>query len=68
MRTKLSVQLPAERTPESIKSNLSSDQYKIYKLIWERFMASQMSSAEILTRTVEIGAGIATFQSIRFRN
>jgi DNA topoisomerase-1 len=53
----------AERTPESIKSNLSSDQYKIYKLIWERFMASQMSSAEILTRTVEIGAGIATFRA-----
>jgi DNA topoisomerase-1 len=53
----------AERTPESIKSYLSSDQYKIYKLIWERFMASQMSSAELLTRTVEISAGPAVFRA-----
>jgi DNA topoisomerase-1 len=52
-----------ERTPESIKDYLSKDQLKLYKLIWERFMASQMSSAEILTRTVEITAGEAVFRA-----
>ncbi|HAN21137.1 MAG: hypothetical protein A2Y15_02720 [Clostridiales bacterium GWF2_36_10] len=34
-------------TPESIKSRLSADQYRLYKLIWERFIASQMSAALI---------------------
>lgn len=52
-----------ERTPESIKQYLSTDQAKVYKLIWERFMASQMASAEILTRTVEITAGDAVFRA-----
>jgi DNA topoisomerase-1 len=52
-----------DRTPESIKQYLSSDQFKVYKLIWERFMASQMASAEILTRTVEITAGDAVFRA-----
>ncbi|MBO4330974.1 MAG: type I DNA topoisomerase, partial [Oscillospiraceae bacterium] len=31
--------------PEKIRSDLNSDQYRLYKLIWSRFMASQMSSA-----------------------
>jgi len=52
-----------DRAPETIKQYLSSDQYKVYKLIWERFMASQMASAEILTRTVEITAGDAIFRA-----
>ncbi len=34
-----------KRTPESIKSELSYDQFKLYKLIWERFIASQMPNA-----------------------
>ena len=34
-----------QRTPESIKESLTKDQYKLYKLIWERFVASQMSPA-----------------------
>ncbi|PKM62487.1 MAG: type I DNA topoisomerase [Firmicutes bacterium HGW-Firmicutes-21] len=34
-------------SPDSIKGRLSADQYKLYKLIWERFIASQMSSALI---------------------
>ncbi|SDY91858.1 type I DNA topoisomerase [Tindallia californiensis] len=33
------------RTPISIKNNLSNDQYKLYKLIWERFVASRMAPA-----------------------
>ena len=32
-----------ERTPESIKQYLDNDQYRLYKLIWEKFMSSQMS-------------------------
>ena len=51
------------KTPESIKSHLSADQYKVYKLIWERFVASQMASAELQTRTVEIAAGKALFRA-----
>ena len=39
------------RTPESIKKYLSADQYKLYKLIWERFVSSQMSEA-IYNQTV----------------
>ena len=34
-----------ELDPESIKADLTNDQYKLYKLIWSRFMASQMSPA-----------------------
>ena len=39
--------------PSKIKSYLTSDQYKIYKLIWERFIASQMESATLATLTVD---------------
>jgi len=52
-----------ERKPESLKQYLTPDQLKVYKLIWERFMASQMASAEILTRSVEITAGDAMFRA-----
>ncbi len=40
--------------PKKIKSYLSADQYKLYKLIWDRFVASQMESAELATLNVEI--------------
>lgn len=46
-----------ERTPESIKQYLDSDQYKLYKLIWEKFMSSQMSNAEVANKSIEISAG-----------
>ena len=46
-----------ERTPESIKAYLQPDQYKLYKLIWEKFMSSQMAPAEIGNKTIEISAG-----------
>ena len=46
-----------ERTPESIKPCLQPDQYKLYKLIWEKFMSSQMAPAEIGNKTIEIAAG-----------
>ena len=44
------------RTPEAIKKYLTTDQYKLYKLIWERFVASQMSEA-VYNQTVVRLAG-----------
>lgn len=46
-----------ERTPESIKKYLTSEQYKLYKLIWEKFMSSQMAPANIANKTIDISAG-----------
>lgn len=40
--------------PSSIKKYLTPDQYKIYKLIWDRFIASQMSSAVLLTNQIDL--------------
>jgi len=45
------------RTPESVKAFLKADQYKVYKLIWERFVASQMASAVMDTLAVDVAAG-----------
>lgn len=42
------------RTPDSIKDHLSDEQFRIYSIIWNRFMASQMESAQIRTKTVEV--------------
>lgn len=52
-----------ELTPERIKANLSSDQYKLYKLIWERFIASQMENALLDTVSVDILANDCNFKS-----
>ncbi len=58
------------RTPESVKPYLTPDQYRLYRLIWERFLASQMAPAVLDTVTVELVAGEHVFrasgQSIRF--
>jgi DNA topoisomerase-1 len=45
-----------ERTPESVKDKLNKNQYKLYKLIYERFMASQMTDAIYNTLNVRIDA------------
>ena len=50
-------------TPDSIKSSLTNDQYKLYKLIWERFMASQMQNAVMDTVSVEITAAGCLFKA-----
>jgi len=42
------------RTPNSIKEDLSRDQFRLYQLIWQRFLASQMSGAIYDTMTVEV--------------
>ncbi len=51
-----------ERTPESLKDTLSPENYKLYKLIYERFLASQMSDAEYNTVNAEIKAGDYMFK------
>ncbi len=57
-------------TPEKVKSSLTTEQYKLYKLIWERFIASQMANALMDTVSVEIEAnGVnlrATGYSVKF--
>ena len=57
--------------PEKVKSSLTNDQYKLYNLIYNRFIASQMSSAEYDTISVTINAGEYNFkangQSIKFK-
>jgi DNA topoisomerase-1 len=45
------------REPDSIKHMLTSDQYRLYTLIWQRFVASQMASAVYNTLRVDIDAG-----------
>jgi DNA topoisomerase I len=51
------------RDPETIKQYLSRDQYRLYKLIWERFVASQMASAVLDTTSVDIEANGAWFRA-----
>lgn len=50
-------------TPESIKDYLSKDQYKLYAIIWERFVSSQMNSAKQRTNTIDIIVGDAIFRA-----
>ena len=52
-----------ELTPDSIKENLTADQYKLYRLIYNRFIASQMASAVYDTVSVSIDAGKYNFKS-----
>lgn len=51
-----------EKTPQSIKQYLTGEQYKLYKLIWDRFMASQMSNASVANTSVDIQAGDYTLK------
>lgn len=50
-------------TPEKVKSSLTTDQYKLYKLIWERFIASQMANALLDTVSADIQANDCTFRA-----
>ncbi len=60
-----------EISPESIKDSLTSDQYKLYRLIYNRFIASQMSSAIYDTLTVNIDGNDYNFrangQTLKFK-
>jgi DNA topoisomerase-1 len=53
----------ALREPDAIKQYLEPDQYKLYKLIWNRFMASQMNPAVIDQTSVDIRANAYTFRA-----
>ncbi|MBI4848151.1 MAG: type I DNA topoisomerase [Nitrospirae bacterium] len=53
----------AYRTPAAVKKFLEADQYKLYKLIWERFVASQMESAQLEQTSIDIGADKYTFRA-----
>ncbi len=50
-------------TPDKVKGSLTSDQYKLYKLIWERFIASQMATALLDTVSADIHAGDYLFKA-----
>ena len=61
----------ADLEPDKIKDSLTKDQYKLYKLIYNRFMASQMSSAVYDTMAVTIDSNNYTFkangQNLKFK-
>ena len=60
-----------ELTPEKVKASLTPDQYKLYNLIYNRFLASQMSQAVYDTVSVDIDAGKYNFrangQTLKFK-
>ena len=61
----------ADLEPDNIKDSLTKDQYKLYKLIYNRFMASQMAPAVYDTMSVKIDANKYTFkangQNLKFK-
>lgn len=50
-------------TPDMIQKSVTADQYKLYKLIWERFIACQMTSALYDTVAADINSGGVTFKA-----
>ncbi|MGI8555842.1 MAG: type I DNA topoisomerase, partial [Pyrinomonadaceae bacterium] len=53
----------ANRTPDSIKNYLNADEFKLYSLIWKRFVASQMTPAIFDATTIDIKAGRFIFRA-----
>ncbi len=51
------------RTPQSMEESLTKDQFKLYDLIWRRFVASQMSPAQFKTISLNIVNGIYVFRA-----
>lgn len=54
-------------TPQAVRSSLTADQYKLYKLIWERFIASLMSACVQNTMSVDIIAGDYMFKASGYK-
>jgi DNA topoisomerase-1 len=52
-----------QRTPDSLKQFLNAEELKLYRLIWQRFVASQMNPALFDQTTIDIEAGRFTFRS-----
>lgn len=50
-----------ELTPEKVQPFLERDQFRLYELIWKRFVASQMNPAKIAVTDIEVTAGRAVF-------
>ncbi|MGI6030217.1 MAG: type I DNA topoisomerase [Eubacteriales bacterium] len=61
----------AKFTPDKVKEHLSKDQYRLYKLIWDRFIASQMEAAVYNTQTVDVACNGYLFkangQTVKFK-
>lgn len=55
------------KTPDMLKDILSTEQYRLYKLIWDRFTASQMASARIDVQNVDVEATSADGKKYRFK-
>ena len=51
------------RTPGAVRKHLTTDQAKLYNLIWQRFVASQMAEAVLDVTTVDVKAGRYTFRA-----
>lgn len=50
-------------TPESVKEYLSHDQFKLYSIIWERFVSSQMRNAKTMNTSIDIATENAIFRT-----
>ncbi len=55
--------IDVNKTPENVKSILDKDQYRLYKLIYDRFIASQMSEAKYDSMSVDVKSGEFTFKT-----
>jgi DNA topoisomerase-1 len=51
-----------ERTPDSVRQYLNDEQFRIYSIVWNRFMASQMEAATISTKSVEVACDNLTLR------
>lgn len=56
----------ADLTPERARASLTNDQYKLYKLIWSRFIASQMADCIMNTTNASIEANGCVFKASGF--
>src|SRR5262249_42437361 len=55
------------REPEAVRAQLESDQFRLYDLIWKRFLASQMASAVFDVTSVDVDAQATDKPRYRFR-
>ncbi len=54
------------RTPDSVRAELTGDEFRMYEMVWKRTLASQMADAVGTTSTVRIGATTAAHHSVEF--
>ena len=50
--------------PDKVRDALSNEQYRLYKLVWERFLSSQMAAANVDTVTVDVESGEHVFRAV----